>query len=359
MQKSLTIRKGALWIIAGLAILTLVTVFVFRAELMSLHSLQKVDRYGFYTMEYTSDYGFDEFLEVGASSDKELIQFIVRKILKGLPIHVDEAKLTCTTFNAVTPKGDYVFGRNFDLYYSPGLLVHTKPANGYESLSIVNLAFLGYKGDYMPDQLFNRIQALAAPYAPMDGMNEKGLSVAILLLPDKPTNQQTKRPDITSTTAIRLLLDKAATVDEAVALLKQYDMHDSAGACYHYQIADAGGKSVIVEYVNNEMHLIKPKVSYQACTNFYQTPGAKYYFGMGQNRYAIAMTGLTAKNGVLTEQDAMHLLKEARLVNSFVKKTGITYRTQWSAVYNNTRKSMDLCVGQNYGKVYQYSVTGQ
>lgn len=37
------------------------------------------------------------------------------------------------------------------------------------------------------------------------------------------TDQDTDKPDITTTTAVRLILDKAASVDEAVALLEQYD----------------------------------------------------------------------------------------------------------------------------------------
>ena len=57
---------------------------------------------------------------------------------------------------------------------------------------------------------------LAAPYAPLDGMNEKGLAVGVLLIDTKPTNQNTKKVDITTTTAIRLMLDKAKNVDEAL-----------------------------------------------------------------------------------------------------------------------------------------------
>ena len=32
------------------------------------------------------------------------------------------------------------------------------------------------------------------------------------------------------------MLDKAANVDEALELLAQYDMHSSAGSCYHFQL---------------------------------------------------------------------------------------------------------------------------
>ena len=97
-----------------------------------------------------------------------------------------------------------------------------------------------------------RLLSVAAPFAPMDGMNEKGLCVAVLMIQDRPGFQQdTGRPDLTTTTAVRLLLDKAADVEEAVDLLSQYDMHASAGMMVHFALADATGHSVVVEYIDN------------------------------------------------------------------------------------------------------------
>lgn len=349
-------QKTLLGILVVVILLAVGMGVLFRSEIKTVNSIKKVDDYGFYTMEYAGDYGFDDFLKVGAGNDEELIDFVAKRLLKGIPITITGPELSCSTFNAVTPEGDYIFGRNFDMGYSPGVIVHTQPADGYESISMVNLAFLGYQDDYMPDKFFAKILALAAPYVPLDGINEKGLAVGVLLLPDKPTRQETEKVDINSTTAIRLLLDKAATVDEAVALLKKYDMHDSANSCFHYQIADAQGNSVIVEYVNNQMQVLKPETSYQACTNFYLTPGEKYNFGEGQDRYEIVLTGLKEKDGVITAQDGMNLLKAAKLVDYLDEKTGILYNTQWSAIYNNSQKCVDLAIGQNYARVYHFAV---
>ena len=356
-------RKNFLWrnvLLCFLAVVILITAgvgFLFRSEIKTVNNIKKVDDYGFYTMEYAGDYGFDDFLTIGASNDEELIAFVAQKLLKGLPISITGPDLSCSTFNAITPEGEYIFGRNFDMDYSPGMLVHTKPDNGYESISMVNLAFIGYKDDYMPEQFFDKILALAAPYVPMDGINEKGLAVGVLLLPDTPpTKQETGKININSTTAIRMLLDKTATVDEAVAMLKQYDMHDSANSCFHYQITDAAGNSVIVEYVNNEMHVLKPETRYQVCTNFFQAPGEKYNFGQGQERYDIVMTGLKEKDGVITAEYGMDLLKAARMIDEPDEKTGIIYNTQWSAIYNNSQKCVDLAIGKNYNKIYHYSV---
>ena len=352
-------KKIGLLFLALIIILVAGAGWIFRNEVKTMASIEKIDDYGFYTMEYRGDYGFDDFLQVGAGSDEELIQFVAQKLLKGLPISISGPTLSCSTFNAVTPDKDYIFGRNFDMDYSPAMIVHTKPLNGYESLSMVNLAFLGYKKDYLPDRPFDKILALAAPYVPMDGINEKGLAVGVLLLPEAPpTKQESDRVDINSTTAIRLLLDKAANVDEAVTLLKKYDMHGSANSCFHYQITDAQGNSAIVEYVNDEMQVLLPQqTTYQACTNFFLTQGESYNFGEGQGRYHIVMTKLKENNGILNKDEGLDLLAAAKMTDELDKNTGIIYNTQWSAIYNNNKKCVDLAIGKNYEQIYHFSLS--
>lgn len=320
---------------------------MFRHEISSLISLKKIDDYTLYTMEYDGDYGFDDFLKTGASNDGELVDFVVKKLLKGLPVEFSIPNLGCSTFNAQTQDGDKIFGRNFDLTYSPALFVKTKPDNGYASMSIVNLGFLGFNKERQPDSLMKQITTLAAPYAPLDGLNEKGLSIGVLLIPDVATNQQTDKVDITTTTAVRLVLDKAATVDEAVALLKQYDMHSSAKSSYHFQIADANGKSVVVEYVDNEISVVDAKQSYQMATNFLLTPG-DYDFGMGQDRYDIMKNILDKNQGVITDEQAGMDILQAASSDWHKNDRGEESATQWSVLYNNTDLTAKIVMGRKY-----------
>ena len=103
-----------------------------------------------------------------------------------------------------------------------------------------------------------------------------------MFIDTKPTNQNTKKLDITTTTAIRMMLDKAKNVDEALELLSSYHMHSSANSCYHFQICDASGKSVVVEYVDNEMKVVYPDKNYQCATNFLLArPEGGFLFGLG------------------------------------------------------------------------------
>ncbi len=182
--------------IFGILILVMMlgAAFMFRHELKTLSTLKKIDDNVLYTMTYDGDYGFDEFLERGAGTDKELVQFVTKRLLKGLPLEFSIPDLGCSTFSARTEEGDWLFGRNFDLTYSPALFVETAPEKGYRSLSTVNLSFLGFGENKLPDTWKQKLITLAAPYAPLDGINEKGFSVAVLKIADElPTRTQERQ----------------------------------------------------------------------------------------------------------------------------------------------------------------------
>ena len=163
------------------------------------------------------DYGLDEFLETGAKTDSELAGFIVKKLMKGLPVQISLPNLGCSTFAAETPEGEKLFARNFDNKEASYALVHTDPEDGYESISMVNLSYIGFTDG---SSLQDKALALAAPYIPLDGVNEAGLAIGVLQLYNEPTVQETGKTPITTTSAIRMVLDKAATVDEAMGLLE-------------------------------------------------------------------------------------------------------------------------------------------
>ena len=332
---------------AVLAALILAVLLLFQRELRTLGTLERVGDTSLFIMEYIGDYGFDDFLETGASSDPELIRFIAGKLLKGLPMEFDLPDLGCSTFAAHTPEGDAVFGRNFDMYYSPALFVKTAPSNGYRSISMVNLAYIGFGEDKLPTGLLDCFFCLAAPYVPLDGVNEKGVAVGVLLIDTEPTNQQTEKVDITTTTAIRMILDQAATVEEALTLLGEYDMHASANSCYHFQIADASGRAVVVEYIGDTMNVVESP----RATNFLLTPG-DWDFGTGQDRFETLTAAMGAAEGILTEEEAMDLLEAVSQQPQPEKRSS----TQWSCVYNQSRGTVFIAMGMDYDHLYQFSI---
>ena len=251
-------RRILFGISTTLLILLVITLILFWNELRSLASLKEIDDYGMYQMVYYGDYGFDDFLEVGATSDADIEAFVTSQLLKGLPIDLGVTGDGCTAFVTKNDNGDILFGRNFDFLYAPSLQLFTNPENGYASVSTVNLSFAGYSEDNLPDGFsFNSFLTLAAPFLPFDGMNEKGVAIALLAVPEAQPPYNVDNVTLNTTTAIRLVLDKAATTDEAIELLQQYNIYFSGDVTCHYLISDANGHSVIAEYYDNAIQVVE------------------------------------------------------------------------------------------------------
>lgn len=220
-----TLFRTAAIVCSIVIILAAVMVGLFSNEIRSLSSLRKADAYGMFQMTYYGNYGFDAFLKTGAQKDSDIEAFVTNRLLKGLPIDLGVTGDGCTAFVTRNEAGELIYGRNFDFSYAPSLQVFTKPKDGYASVSTVNLAFAGYTADNLPDGM--RVQSfltLAAPFLPFDGMNEKGLAIALLAVPEANPGYDKNKITLNTTTAIRLVLDYAKTVEEAVALLKNYNI---------------------------------------------------------------------------------------------------------------------------------------
>jgi hypothetical protein len=294
-------------------------------------------------MTYNGDYGFDDFLEVGAKSDRDIEKFVIKRLLKGIDIDLGITEAGCTAFISQNDLGEPIMGRNFDFPYSPSMLLRTKPKNGYESVSIVNLSYAGYGKDNLPEPYtVNSFITLAAPYLPFDGMNECGVTMALLAVPYAKPPQEENQITLNTTTAIRLVLDKAANVDEAVELLKQYNYYFSGGVDCHYILADASGKSVIIEFLDNEVKVIEPDKDYQIASNFIMYNGLND--GDGFDRYQKVEEHLIENNGIIADKEAMRLLERAKIPDS----------TQWSVVYNMASHEFIVCINEKYDNPYIY-----
>lgn len=281
-------KKVLKWVGIGFAALLVVVIVgvwaMFGTFVKAANIIEKLED-GLYSMEFTGDYGFDEFLaQGGADSDSSVADFLVSFLSHGFyknESKVETGSFGCSTIYTQDKDGAYFFGRNYDWTECSAMIVHTKPKNGYESVSTCCTDFLDFGDGYTPDgSMMERMQSIAAIYVPLDGMNDQGLMVTDLMAGDKEeTRQQTGKTALTTTTAIRLLLDQAANVDEVVALLRQYDMNSSIGSAHHLSIADAQGNSVVAEYVNGEMLVTETKV----VTNHYLSDCEKQGIGSEQS----------------------------------------------------------------------------
>jgi putative choloylglycine hydrolase len=307
---------------------------------------------GFSAVRYDGDYGFDGFLAGGgASSDGEVIEYLANNLLSDLNLgNLLGGVFGCSTIAVQSPDGDALFGRNFDWENCEAMVVESHPKNGYASLSTVNMDFITQNvGGGMVGMALNldEVKTLAALYAPLDGMNEAGLAVSVNMIQDSATiEQNTDKPDITTTTALRLLLDKAGNVDEALELLEQYDLHGSMGMMIHFAIADSTGRSVAVEYVAGEIIVTKTPV----LTNFYLAKGEKQGIGTKQSheRYDILMNQLeeVPQMGMEDVRDALDSVSKDNF--------GEFESTEWSIVMNLSTGEARYYHRENYSQNYTF-----
>ena len=182
-------KKVLKWVGIGFIVLLVVAIVgawaMFGIFVKAARSIEKLED-GLYSMEFAGDYGFDEFLaQGGADSDSDVADYLVSFLSHGFyknDSKTEAGSFGCSTIYTQDADGAYFFGRNYDWTECSAMIVHTKPKNGYESLSTCCLDFLGFGDGYAPDgSMMERMQSIAAIYVPLDGMNSEGLVVADLI----------------------------------------------------------------------------------------------------------------------------------------------------------------------------------
>ena len=372
-------------ILALILVLGIIIGIVWRNEISAVMSFKKVrDRNdahsdgAVYMMTVNGGFYLDEYVaQGGVSNDDDLINFISSNITKGVvDISVDVPEISCSSFTAETKEGDRIFGRNYDMSKTNTCIVYTKGVNGrHSTISTVDLQFLGMDCDSDVTGLMNKVTCLAATYAPLDGINDAGVSCGIYMTyqgdETVATNQMTDKPDFTSTTMLRMILDYADSVEEAVEIASAYDLHDSANTSYHYMVADSTGKSAILEWVDgtdltdNDGSARKLVVTYndsddnigqreaesdyQWITNFIILPG--YYEDdsakHGYDRYGKIYEELKSRDGVVEDEaDGMKIL--ASVGRRDWNNDDDNALTIHSVVYNLTDKTVLWVSNENY-----------
>ena len=398
------ILLGVLAVIVVLLVVAVAAVFaVWHNEIGTVASIKMLrDRNddhldgAVYSMNVKGDFYLDDFVaQGGVKSDSELIGFITDNITHGVvDLNMSAPEIGCSSFTATAENGDVLFARNYDFSKTNTMLVFTEANEGrHATISTVDLQFLGVDVDQNMTSLMDKVICLAAPYAPLDGVNDAGVSCGIYMTyqggeTTVATSQDTDKPDFTSTTLLRLILDYADNVEEAVEIASTYDLHDSANTSYHYMVADGSGKSAILEwttdgatdatdndgatrtlkviYNDQDSHIGEREAAsdYQVITNFVLQPG--YYDGVpaeekkGADRYDRLYEELQKTNALVAdEQGAMDILSiVGRRSWNNDDSNGCTVH---SAVYNLTKKSVLWVSNENYDDptaIYTFSLEG-
>ena len=352
-----------------------------RAMVYSMVDLEG-DKGRIYEINYTEDYKLDAALDADIDGVPALLGFVMQNLLdvqstKPQAVSYDAG---CSAFACPDKtSGDFLMGRNFAFNHIaattgertmiPVIAVHTAPKGGKKSVSFVDGLFIGYKSGFYTDGKSYLSMLMALPYVLLDGINEDGFAICVLKLDGKPTKQeQPGKKKIFTTVAMRMLLDRASTVKEAVEMLKQYNMcMDSDPASYHYLMADATGDFAIVEYTNSdlEQHPDKMEVhtgdnAWRYVTNFYVSPSmADTDHGFnhsthGMARYLTLRDRLAQLNYRTTPAEAFALLQDVAQGPEHPElSTGFT---QWTEVYNLSRKSLTLSILREWNKSFEFKV---
>ena len=370
-------------LLALVVALLLAIVVVWWGEIRALRTLKQVgDNPYLYTMEYKAVYDLDDVIEKDVDTNAELLGYVISRVGKGLPIKIKSSQvadengelktMNCTSFQAKKADGEgYWYGRNYDYYKNPTLVTVSHPKRGYASIGVSDMSHLGYGLDKLPKGFLSRINCMAAIYAPVDGINEKGLCTSIMALPKQASQQDTEKHDVGTSMIMRLWLDRCATVEEALTLLASVDVrHDAlVGTGYHYMIADATGHCVVVEFDKDDgwktIVVRKPDDrNYMLVTNHLLNP--KHYttvpdIAVGNpnsyswDRYAKATDYLQAHDGILTFEEAQECLALVHWVDLPIPG-GEVEDTQYSNVYDQRNLTLSLRNWNDYETTHTFTL---
>ena len=305
------------------------------AETKTLASLKQVDDYPLYVMQYYQEYAPSRTSSLSAAREAE-----------------PTPGWACSLFTVLIDEDHLLYGRNFDWDFSPAVLVFTDPPDGYASVSMVNLTFLGFGNQTASNltdlPLEERGGLLGASQIPFDGMNEHGLAISMAAVPRADMRADPSKEWIYPLGIIREILDHARDVDEAVDLIKDYNIDFRGGLPLHYLIADAKGKAVLVEFYQGEMHIFENEQPWHSATNFLRSsvedPKENCW------RYDRINERLSEKQGLLDSNAAMELLSEVAQENT-------QWPTQWSVVYQMARGEVSVAMGRDYTNVHTFRMS--
>jgi len=325
-------RRGRLKKVLKVLAIVLVVLLLLLGALLynpvrTLATLEKVDDYPLYVMHYKGTYLFDMFVEEGIEWGP------YRKLYEAV------SPDACTSFAAVKAEGGVVFGRNFDWKHRASLLLYTDPPGGYASVSMVDLFYLGLEG-MQSIPWSDRAVLLATPYAAIDGMNECGVAIAQNAVPRRNTPKDPNKPTLLNSQIVRLVLDRAKDVNDALTLIQDYNV-EFVGNPVHFHIADASGDSAIVEYLDGGINIVRRDESWQVSTNYLFSEEIQPDCW----RYNKATEMLAAAQGTLAADEPMRLLEQV--------KQGSTV---WSIVYGLTEGRIRVVMGRDYNQIHRFEL---
>ncbi len=253
----------------------------------------------------------------------------------------------CSVFST-SSENSVIMGRNWDNQNVGSIIVSLyRPPGGYTSISFSRSIDMGFPlnvdlEDFKSSELGNKL--LLAPFYAMDGINEHGLAVAVAGVKETTVKPKSGKELVFITFLIRKILDQTKNIEEAVNLVQKYipfDLKENSLNC-HLFIADSSGRSVILEYVQDQWRKIYGDKSWQVLTN-------KPIYNVSDTnlrekcwRYQSISDTLEKTKGNVDWKAGMKILQD-------VRQKGTT----WSVIYSPTTKELYFSVYQKWDNIYR------
>lgn len=383
------------------------------AQIHTINSYKLLNNNGLYELNYTADYKLDELLAKITNENIEYGQDMrqaMHDLLAPASDIAPEIRLSnkvpgCTSVVAQDKDtGAWLIGRNYDLdTFSNGsvAIVHTAPQGKYKSVGISDTTQLGLSKNYLAQ---DKELMLYAPYYTMDGVNEKGLAVSIMVLSKENVVQNEEgKESLPSSMLVRYLLDNADSVQGAIKLLNEHNLKLDAlisyselqeqmrdNISYHWAISDASGDKAIIEYVDGKINVLTalPEVEYNeqnyewsvsypnelkpylVSTNFFLSQEIeKTSIEEGFWRYSTSQKEL-AQNPNPTKNELIDIMKKVKYFmndkdyeGTLVKKgadiadpQNWEWITIWTDILDTKEKNLKLFYREDYGMEYDANV---
>ena len=230
--------------------------------------------------------------------------------------------------------------RNFDWYHT-ALILRTDSPSGYASLTVVNIAYLGFRDEYaLNPPWWLKLRLLMVPGLPFEGINEHGLTITTASIPNLTPVPDPQRENMFCLGMVRVWLDLCRNTEEALALIPRYNITFPAGPNVHYLISDAQNHSAVVEVLKNGVRIYRPAAPWQVATNHYLAENKPGRCG----RFDQAQAMLLQAAGRITPEGAFQILHAV--------KSG----TEWSIVYDIAARELTFAPAEQFNNRHTFKL---
>ncbi|MCK5145523.1 linear amide C-N hydrolase [bacterium] len=246
----------------------------------------------------------------------------------------------CSLFTAFGTTESSIYGRNTDSPESHILVSRYTPPRGYTSISFSRIFEVGY--DYFEDLaalplnqrrgLFNMAQSM------IDGMNEKGVTIAVADITRSAYNPDSSKETIFSLYLMRKVLDNAGNLQEAIDIIKACNPWDGSMNVFHSQFLIADPDSSV------HMKCVNGSFVFEHNTVAYQTAG---------HRHTETFSLLKNYNGNIQWDRGMDILEH---VSVDPTSSQYPYPTIYSNIFDMKAAKVYTVLNRNYSQTIEFDL---